>query len=187
MLNTSQSAKRAVLLMNLGSPDSTAVPDVKKYLNEFLMDERVIDIPYIARLLLIKGIIVPRRAPNSAEAYKEIWTDKGSPLVETTRQLQHALQQQVDIPVEIAMRYIREIFGAPRFSSFSTQSANRGYLGRGTMDRLIYLKTATERRASLHSEGQDYFLRKCSTSKGAPNVRQYPLEHGWIGCREKRR
>ncbi len=97
--------KRGIVLMNLGSPDSTATADVKKYLNQFLMDERVIDIPYLLRLLLIKGIIVPTRAPKSAEAYKTIWTDKGSPLVETTRQLQHALQQQVDIPVEIAMRY----------------------------------------------------------------------------------
>lgn len=97
--------KRGILLMNLGSPDSTATKDVKRYLNEFLMDERVIDIPYIARLLLIKGIIVPTRAPKSAEAYKIIWTDNGSPLVEITRQLQHALQEQVDIPVEIAMRY----------------------------------------------------------------------------------
>lgn len=97
--------KRGIVLMNLGSPDSTAVPDVKKYLNQFLMDERVIDIPYLLRLLLIKGIIVPRRAPKSAEAYKTIWTDKGSPLVEITRQLQQALQKQVDVPVEIAMRY----------------------------------------------------------------------------------
>ncbi len=97
--------KRGIVLMNLGSPDSTSTSDVKKYLNQFLMDERVIDIPYIARLLLIKGIIVPTRAPKSAEAYKTIWTDKGSPLVELTRQLQHALQQLVDIPVEIAMRY----------------------------------------------------------------------------------
>ncbi|MEO7524144.1 MAG: ferrochelatase [Ferruginibacter sp.] len=99
------SQKRGILLMNLGSPDSTATSDVKKYLNQFLMDERVIDIPYIARLLLIKGIIVPTRAPKSAEAYKTIWTDRGSPLVDLTRQLQHALQQLVEMPVEIAMRY----------------------------------------------------------------------------------
>ncbi|MBC7536248.1 MAG: ferrochelatase [Ferruginibacter sp.] len=97
--------KRGIVLMNLGSPDSTATVDVRRYLNEFLMDERVIDIPYLARVLLIKGIIVPFRAPKSAEAYKEIWTDKGSPLVETTRQLQQALQRLVDMPVEIAMRY----------------------------------------------------------------------------------
>jgi len=91
--------------MNLGSPDSTSVKDVRKYLNEFLMDGRVIDIPYLARLLLVRGIIVPFRAPKSAEAYKTIWTDKGSPLVDLTRQLQEALQLQVSEPVEIAMRY----------------------------------------------------------------------------------
>lgn len=91
--------------MNLGSPDSTNTPDVKRYLNQFLMDKRVIDIPYLARLALIKGIIVPTRAPKSAEAYKEIWTDEGSPLVVITRHVQQALQQQVTEPVEIAMRY----------------------------------------------------------------------------------
>ncbi|MEO6404832.1 MAG: ferrochelatase [Ferruginibacter sp.] len=97
--------KKAILLMNLGSPDSTSVKDVRKYLNEFLMDSRVIDIPYLARVLLVQGIIVPFRAPKSAEAYKTIWTSKGSPLVQHTRQLQSALQQLVHEPVEIAMRY----------------------------------------------------------------------------------
>ena len=91
--------------MNLGSPDSTSVKDVRKYLNEFLMDGRVIDIPYLARTLLVKGIIVPFRAPKSAEAYRTIWTENGSPLVEFTRQLQNKVQQQIDYPVTIAMRY----------------------------------------------------------------------------------
>lgn len=91
--------------MNLGSPDSTQVKDVRRYLNEFLMDERVIDIPSIARALLVKGIIVPFRAPKSAEAYQTIWTEEGSPLIVLTRQLQQALQQQVSVPVSIAMRY----------------------------------------------------------------------------------
>jgi ferrochelatase len=98
-------SKKAILLMNLGSPDSTAVKDVRKYLNEFLMDKRVIDIPLIARALLVRGIIVPFRAPKSAEAYKTIWTKEGSPLVVLTKQLQEALQQQVSEPVAIAMRY----------------------------------------------------------------------------------
>ncbi|MBC7889293.1 MAG: ferrochelatase [Ferruginibacter sp.] len=97
--------KTGIVLMNLGSPDSTAVKDVRKYLKQFLMDERVIDIPFLARYVLINGIIVPFRAPKSAEAYKTIWTKEGSPLVVFTRQLQHALQQQVHPPVEIAMRY----------------------------------------------------------------------------------
>ncbi len=91
--------------MNLGSPDSTEVKDVRRYLNEFLMDERVIDMPYLKRLLLVKGIITPFRAPKSAEAYRTIWTKEGSPLIVLTKQLQEALQQQVDVPVEIAMRY----------------------------------------------------------------------------------
>ncbi|MGZ5247212.1 MAG: ferrochelatase [Flavitalea sp.] len=97
--------KRGIILMNLGSPDSTEVKDVRRYLNEFLMDERVIDYPYIFRLLLVRGIIVPLRAPKSAEAYRSIWWKEGSPLIEITRQLQGALQSQVEEPVEIAMRY----------------------------------------------------------------------------------
>lgn len=98
-------AKRALLLMNLGSPDSTEVKDVRRYLNEFLMDGRVIDIPYLVRVLLVRGIIVPFRAPKSAEAYRSIWTDEGSPLIVLTKQLQEALQHQIVEPVAIAMRY----------------------------------------------------------------------------------
>ena len=80
--------------MNLGSPDSTEVKDVKKYLKQFLMDERVIDYPYLFRLLLIKGIITPKRAPRSAEAYKKVWTDEGSPLVVLTEKLRDALKAE---------------------------------------------------------------------------------------------
>jgi len=97
--------KKGILLMNLGSPDSTDVKDLRKYLDQFLMDERVIDKPWLLRALLVKGIIVPFRAPKSAEAYKAIWTDKGSPLVETTKQLKAALENEIAEPVEIAMRY----------------------------------------------------------------------------------
>jgi len=97
--------KRGIVLMNLGSPDSTEVKDVRRYLNEFLMDERVIDTPYILRLLLVKGLITPTRAPKSAEAYKTIWTKEDSPLIVFTKQLQAELQKLVEEPVEIAMRY----------------------------------------------------------------------------------
>lgn len=91
--------------MNLGSPDSTSVKDVRRYLDEFLMDGRVIDMPYLLRAMLVKGIIVPFRAPKSAEAYSTIWTKEGSPLIVLTEQLQQQLQQYIDEPVEIAMRY----------------------------------------------------------------------------------
>jgi ferrochelatase len=91
--------------MNLGSPDSTEVRDVKRYLDEFLMDARVIDKPWLFRALLVKGIIVPLRAPNSAKAYRSIWTDKGSPLIVISKQLRDALKKEIAEPVAIAMRY----------------------------------------------------------------------------------
>jgi ferrochelatase len=98
--------KKAVLLLNLGSPNSTAVPDVKRYLKEFLGDERVIDRPgQPFRWLLVNAIIVPFRAPKSAEAYSTIWTPEGSPLVVTSRRVQSAVQRKVDLPVGLAMNY----------------------------------------------------------------------------------
>ncbi len=97
--------KRGIMLMNLGSPDSTKLKDVRKYLTQFLMDERVIDKPYLRRALLVQGIIVPFRTPKSAEAYRTIWTEKGSPLIVFTEELKAALEEQIPEPVEISMRY----------------------------------------------------------------------------------
>ena len=97
--------KKGILLINLGSPQSTEVKDLRKYLDEFLMDERVIDKSWLMRALLVKGIIVPFRAPKSAEAYKKIWTPEGSPLIVYTQKLMLALQEKIEEPVEIAMRY----------------------------------------------------------------------------------
>ena len=96
---------RGIILMNLGSPDTTEVRDVRRYLHEFLMDERVIDYPFLFRWLLVKGIIVPFRASKSAAAYRSIWTKEGSPLITITKQLQQKLQQQLTEPVVVAMRY----------------------------------------------------------------------------------
>ncbi len=97
--------KTGLLVLNLGSPESCSVADVRKYLNEFLMDERVIDISPIFRAILVKGIIVPFRAPNSAKAYSTIWTPKGSPLKVITMEFSELLQQQLSMPVAVAMRY----------------------------------------------------------------------------------
>lgn len=98
-------APTAVLLANLGSPDSYEVRDLKKYLGEFLMDGRVIDIPYLVRFMLVKGIIVPFRSPKSAEKYKSIWTENGSPLIHISKQVQNKLHERMNIPVELCMRY----------------------------------------------------------------------------------
>ena len=97
--------KKGILLVNLGSPDSPEPKDVKKYLGEFLMDERVIDVPLWARTLLVKGIILNTRPKASAAAYKKIWWKEGSPLIVLSERLQNKVQQQTEIPVGLAMRY----------------------------------------------------------------------------------
>jgi ferrochelatase len=96
---------KGILLVNLGSPESPSPKDVKTYLGEFLMDERVIDVPLWARTLLVKGIILNTRPKTSAKAYQKIWWEEGSPLIVLSERLQEKVQTQVDYPVALAMRY----------------------------------------------------------------------------------
>ena len=93
--------------MNVGTPDSPKVSDVRKYLSEFLNDPRVIDIPWLSRKLLVNAIIVPFRAPKSAKIYKQMWTDEGSPLLIHSENFKNDLQADLgsEYQVEIAMRY----------------------------------------------------------------------------------
>ena len=96
---------KGVLLVNLGSPDSPTPKDVKKYLGEFLMDERVIDVPKWARTLLVKGIILNTRPKISAKAYNKIWWEEGSPLIVLSERLENKLKKEVEVPTALAMRY----------------------------------------------------------------------------------
>ena len=96
---------KAILLVNLGSPDSTAVSDVRKYLREFLMDGRVLDAPWPVRFFVVHFAILPSRPKESAHAYEKIWTAEGSPLVVTSRHVQKKLEALLPVPVELAMRY----------------------------------------------------------------------------------
>lgn len=96
---------KGVLLVNLGSPDSTDPKDVKKYLDEFLMDPRVIDVPYLLRAFIVRGIVLNTRPKKSAEAYQKIWWEEGSPLIVISERLQDAVASQINIPVALAMRY----------------------------------------------------------------------------------
>jgi protoporphyrin/coproporphyrin ferrochelatase len=117
--------KRAVLLVNLGSPDSTAVPDVKRYLSEFLGDERVIDKPESAflRSILVNQIIIPKRAQNSAHAYEQVWTKDGSPLIVISHRVREKLAATLGptTPVYLAMRY-----GSPSIASVVAKIAADG-------------------------------------------------------------
>ena len=102
--------KTAVLLIQLGTPDSPKTSDVRRYLGEFLNDPRVIDLPWLARKLLVNGIIVPFRAPKSAKIYKELWDlGKGqSPLLVHTQKVQEKLKVRLkssNVDVYMAMRY----------------------------------------------------------------------------------
>jgi ferrochelatase len=96
---------KGALLINLGSPDSPDPRDVKRYLGEFLMDERVIDTSKALRTFLVKGIILNTRPKKSAKAYKKIWWEEGSPLIVLSKRLQKSVQKKISIPVELAMRY----------------------------------------------------------------------------------
>jgi ferrochelatase len=116
-------SKRAVLLVNLGSPASTSVADVRRYLREFLGDERVLDLPAPARWLLLEGIILRTRPKKSAHAYEQIWTKEGSPLITTSKSVQQKLATALGpkTPVYLAMRY-----GQPSIASVVAQIAADG-------------------------------------------------------------
>ena len=132
--------KTGVLLLQLGTPDSPSTSDVRKYLSEFLTDWRVIDIPWLGRQILVKGIIAPIRAPKSAKLYRNIWTEKGSPLLiygmEVKKKLQTSLGE--NYVVEFGMRYqnpplkialenlkkagVRKLIVFPLFPQFASSS-----------------------------------------------------------------
>lgn len=113
--------KKGVLLVNLGSPDSPNPPDVKTYLEEFLMDERVIDAPKWLRTFLVKGIILNTRPKKSAKAYQKIWWEEGSPLIVLSERLKTSVEEKVSVPVALAMRY-----GSPSIKTGLQQLADQG-------------------------------------------------------------
>ena len=98
-------AQKAALLINLGSPASTSIPDVRAYLREFLMDERVIDKGPLARWIIVNCFILPTRPKNSAAAYEKIWTKEGSPLITISEQARKLVDANLDFPVYLGMRY----------------------------------------------------------------------------------
>lgn len=113
--------KLGILFVNLGSPDSPEISSVRSYLKEFLMDKYVIDIPYFIRKMIVSGFILPFRPKNSAEAYRSIWTEEGSPLIVISNRFHEAIKLKLPYPSTIAMRY-----GQPSISHGLESLANIG-------------------------------------------------------------
>ncbi|MES0488640.1 MAG: ferrochelatase [Leptospirales bacterium] len=127
--------EKAILLINTGSPNSINTGDVASYLRQFLMDKRVIDIPWVFRSLLVRVIIVPFRAKKSAAFYKKIWTNSGSPLKSETQKLASLVEKKTKFQTAMAMRYgnpsisqtvkelysqgIRQVFAVPMFPHYA--------------------------------------------------------------------
>tara|TARA_R110000824_G_scaffold7892_4_gene35878 strand:- start:110648 stop:111682 length:1035 start_codon:yes stop_codon:yes gene_type:complete len=103
---------RAVLLANLGSPDAPEIPEVRSYLQQFLMDPYVIQLPWLLRAFIVRLFVLPKRPYYSAEAYRSVWTDEGSPLVVLSYKLLAALKAKLDMPIALSMRY-----GSPSIES----------------------------------------------------------------------
>lgn len=160
-----------ILLINLGTPDSPSVADVRKYLKQFLSDPLVIDINPVARKLLVNAFIVPFRSPKSAEAYKKIWTDRGSPLLFNTLDLVQKVQTQLgdNYAVEVGMRY-----GSPSLEQAIYKLISKG------IDRLIvfplypqYASSSTESslRAIFEIVGR---IKKVPPIKAVPPFFNHP-------------
>jgi len=118
---------KGVLLVNLGSPDSPTPGDVKPYLDEFLMDERVIDVPGWLRNIIVRGIILRTRPKKSAAAYARIWWAEGSPLIVISERFQQKVQGNVDFPVALGMRY----------GSMTIRNAMQELMEKGVKDVLL--------------------------------------------------
>ncbi len=153
--------KIGVLLVNLGTPDTPNTPDVRKYLREFLLDKRVIDINPVARYALINGIIAPFRAPKSAKIYKQLWTERGSPLLYHGLDLQKKLQELLGIDYHVA-------FGM-RYQSPSIQSALEE-LREKSVDRIIVLPLFPQYAAASTGSVQDKVMELVKDWWVIPNI-----------------
>lgn len=114
-------SRTGALLINIGSPRSAAVRDVSLFLREFLMDKRVLDLPWPLRFLLVNFVILPMHARKAANAYRKIWTVEGPPLILASLKLKTALRARLKIPVELGMRY-----GMPSIGSAVSTLARAG-------------------------------------------------------------
>ena len=168
--------KTGVLLIQLGTPDSPSVKDVRKYLSEFLNDPRVIDIPAVARFFLVNGIIVPFRAPKSAKIYQQLWTKEGSPLLLYSESLQKKLQASLDgeVDVHLAMRY-----GKPNMEIVLEEMRKKNY------SRILLLPLFPQYASATTGSAIDIAMKIIRKWWVIPEIRtisQFYDDEGFIDC-----
>lgn len=154
-LSTTHFGKKGVLLVNLGTPDAPTYGAVYRYLQEFLTDGRVIDIPAVPRQLLVRGIIAPFRSNSSAKLYKQLWTENGSPLKYYGELLAEGVQSRLgeDYHVELAMRYQQP----------SIRSAIKKLLDAGVAEIIVFPlfpQYASATTGSVHQEVMEILAKE---------------------------
>lgn len=152
----------AVIIVNLGTPDSPSVRDVRRYLFQFLNDRRVIDLPWILQKVLVNLIIVPFRAPKSARLYRQLWDEKGSPLLYYSEEVRKQLQVLTGENYRIyhAMRY-----GKPDLSAVLENIENQNF------NKIIIFPVFPQYSSATTGSVYEYILRRISTWNRIPELR----------------
>lgn len=154
-----------VLLINLGTPDAADAKAVRRYLAQFLSDKRVIEIPAIAWQPILRGIILTTRPRKSAEAYKLVWTEEGSPLAAITRAQAAALADAFgeEVIVDYAMRY-----GQPGIAKKLDALIARG------CDRILLAPLYPQYCAATTATANDAAFAHLATLRRQPAIRTLP-------------
>lgn len=154
--------KTAVILANVGTPESPKVRKVYTYLTQFLNDPRVIDIGWLWRTMLVNLIIIPFRVRNSTKLYKMLWTEKGSPLLYHTESLAGKLDTLLgeDHKVFVAMRY-----GEPALKEVVRQIHDQGF------DEVVLVPMFPQYASSTTGTASDEILKQISKWNVIPSVR----------------
>ena len=165
--------KPGILLVNLGTPDAPMSEAIKRYLKQFLSDKRVVDTPRLLWWPLLRGVILPIRAPRVAKLYQSVWMEDGSPLMVYSRRQQRALAVRLpDVPVALGMSY-----GTP-----SLQSAVDELLAQG-VDQLVVLPLYPQYSCSTVAAVWDELARILASKRAIPSVsfiRDYATDRGYI-------
>lgn len=168
-----QSKKTAIILTNLGTPADNTVPAVRKFLKQFLSDQRVIEIPKPIWWLILNGIILPFRARSALKGYDSIWTEEGSPLLAISRRQQQQLQKLFDqqglddVKVDLMMRY-----GEPSFASVTRRLLADGY------QKLVLLPLYPQNSATTTATTLDHLATTLRTTRAMPELHFINEYHG---------